>query len=201
GDQAFLLKQSLAQAPQGGFKCPLPHEQSRGLLVDFKPQCQRRRLEWENCHLSPPSRAQCGFSRHPPEIEVGSLRNPKSRWLSLTSALGQTAVTVAIMIATPTIGDIVATMTGDIDTEHKVVAMLPSANGAATNLWSGMCAVATDRERSGFHGKWPYLWGHFLLSCYEKRAMCGRLLVGKSFVHGCSSGRSSHVFGLSVRFT
>ena len=33
------------------------------------------------------------------------------------------------------------------------------------------------------------------------RAMCGQLLVGKSFVHGCSSGRSSHVFGLLVRFT
>jgi hypothetical protein len=32
--------------------------------------------------------------------------------------------------------------------------------------------------------------------CREGRAMCGRLRVGKSFLHGCSSGRSSHVFGL-----
>jgi hypothetical protein len=27
-------------------------------------------------------------------------------------------------------------------------------------------------------------------------AMCGRLLVGKGFLHVCSIGRSSHVFGL-----
>ena len=32
-------------------------------------------------------------------------------------------------------------------------------------------------------------------------AMCGRLLVGKCFLHACSSGRSSHVFGLLARFT
>jgi hypothetical protein len=31
--------------------------------------------------------------------------------------------------------------------------------------------------------------------------MCGRLRVGKSFFHACSSGRSSHVFGLLARFT
>jgi len=32
-------------------------------------------------------------------------------------------------------------------------------------------------------------------------AMCGRLRVGKSFLHASSSGRSSHVFGLLARFT
>jgi hypothetical protein len=32
-------------------------------------------------------------------------------------------------------------------------------------------------------------------------AMCGRLRVGKGFLHECSIGRSSHVFGLLVRFT
>ena len=30
-------------------------------------------------------------------------------------------------------------------------------------------------------------------------AMCGRLRVGKSFLHVCSIGRCSHVFGLLVR--
>jgi hypothetical protein len=33
------------------------------------------------------------------------------------------------------------------------------------------------------------------------RAMCGRLRVGKDFLHECSIGRYSHVFGLCVRFT
>ena len=32
-------------------------------------------------------------------------------------------------------------------------------------------------------------------------AMCGRLRVGKSFLHVRSIGRCSHVFGLEVRFT
>ena len=32
-------------------------------------------------------------------------------------------------------------------------------------------------------------------------AMCGRLRVGKSFLHVCSIGRCSHVFGLWMRFT
>ena len=32
-------------------------------------------------------------------------------------------------------------------------------------------------------------------------AMCGRLRVGKSFLHACSIGRCSHVFGLLVRHT
>jgi len=49
--------------------------------------------------------------------------NLKSRLLSLTSVLAETAVTVVIMIATMMIGDIVATMTGDIDMEHEVAAM------------------------------------------------------------------------------
>jgi hypothetical protein len=31
--------------------------------------------------------------------------------------------------------------------------------------------------------------------------MCGRLRVGKGFLHASSSGRSSHVFGLLARFT
>ena len=31
--------------------------------------------------------------------------------------------------------------------------------------------------------------------------MCGRLRVGKDFLHECSIGRCSHVFGLLVRFT
>ena len=30
---------------------------------------------------------------------------------------------------------------------------------------------------------------------------CGRLRVGKSFLHACSIGRCSHVFGLLVRHT
>ena len=33
------------------------------------------------------------------------------------------------------------------------------------------------------------------------RAMCGRLRVGKENLHERSIGRSSHVFGLEVRFT
>jgi putative ABC transport system substrate-binding protein len=32
-------------------------------------------------------------------------------------------------------------------------------------------------------------------------AMCGRLRVGKGFLHAGRLGRSSHVFGLSARFT
>ena len=32
-------------------------------------------------------------------------------------------------------------------------------------------------------------------------AMCGRLRVDKDFLHVCSIGRCSHVFGLLVRFT
>jgi len=32
-------------------------------------------------------------------------------------------------------------------------------------------------------------------------AMCGRLRVGKCFLHVSSIGRSSHVFGLLARFT
>ena len=31
--------------------------------------------------------------------------------------------------------------------------------------------------------------------------MCGRLRVGKGFLHVCSIGRCSHVFGLLVRHT
>ena len=31
----------------------------------------------------------------------------------------------------------------------------------------------------------------------SKRAMCGRLRVGKDFLHECSIGRCSHVFGLT----
>ena len=34
-----------------------------------------------------------------------------------------------------------------------------------------------------------------------QRAMCGRLRVGKGFLHECSIGRCGHVFGLLVRFT
>ena len=33
------------------------------------------------------------------------------------------------------------------------------------------------------------------------RAMCGRLRVGKDFLHERSIGRCSHVFGLLMRFT
>jgi len=36
----------------------------------------------------------------------------------------------------------------------------------------------------------PYRW-----------AMCGRLRVGKDFLHERSIGRCSHVFGLLMRFT
>ena len=32
-------------------------------------------------------------------------------------------------------------------------------------------------------------------------AMCGRLRVGKGFLHVCSIGRCSYVFGLLERFT
>ena len=39
-----------------------------------------------------------------------------------------------------------------------------------------------------------------LLSTSES-GMCGRLRVGKSFLHVCSIGRCSHVFGLLVRHT
>jgi hypothetical protein len=34
-----------------------------------------------------------------------------------------------------------------------------------------------------------------------KRAMCGRLRVGKDFLRRSSTGRCGHVFGLLVRFT
>src|SRR5665811_2611489 len=38
--------------------------------------------------------------------------------------------------------------------------------------------------------------------CYPSLyAMCGRLRVGKGFLHVCSIGRCSHVFGLLVRHT
>ena len=33
----------------------------------------------------------------------------------------------------------------------------------------------------------------------QQRAMCGRLRIGKDFLHAYSIGRSSHVFGLRVR--
>jgi len=33
----------------------------------------------------------------------------------------------------------------------------------------------------------------------SRRAMCGRLRIGKDFLHAYSIGRSSHVFGLRVR--
>ena len=39
--------------------------------------------------------------------------------------------------------------------------------------------------------------GHLQRPC----AMCGRLRVGKSFLHACRLGRCSHVFGLLVRHT
>jgi hypothetical protein len=35
----------------------------------------------------------------------------------------------------------------------------------------------------------------------SKWAMCGRLQVGKDFLHACSIGRCGHVFGLRMRFT
>ncbi len=35
----------------------------------------------------------------------------------------------------------------------------------------------------------------------SRRAMCGRLRVGKKNLHFCSVGRRSHVFGLFVRYT
>ena len=34
-----------------------------------------------------------------------------------------------------------------------------------------------------------------------RSAMCGRLRVDKDFLHVCSIGRCSHVFGLLVRHT
>src|ERR1035441_11104885 len=42
-----------------------------------------------------------------------------------------------------------------------------------------------------------------ILRCSEMTlsAMCGRLRVGKGFLHVCSIGRCSHVFGLLVRHT
>src|ERR1700722_17896006 len=33
------------------------------------------------------------------------------------------------------------------------------------------------------------------------RPVCGRLRVGKDFLHKCSIGRCGHVFGLRMRFT
>jgi hypothetical protein len=35
----------------------------------------------------------------------------------------------------------------------------------------------------------------------SRMAMCGRLQVGKDFLHACSIGRCGHVFGLRMRFT
>ncbi len=43
--------------------------------------------------------------------------------------------------------------------------------------------------------------GAFMLGLRLPGAMCGRLRVGKSFLHVCSIGRCSHVFGLWMRFT
>jgi hypothetical protein len=54
-----------------------------------------------------------------------SLPNPKSRllsWISVSDPTVGVSVNAATMIGTMTIGDIVATMTGDMDTEHEVVA-------------------------------------------------------------------------------
>jgi hypothetical protein len=57
GDQK--LSPDTYTGPHGEFKCPLQHERTRGLSVDHTPECyrQRRKSEWENFHLSPPSRA------------------------------------------------------------------------------------------------------------------------------------------------
>jgi hypothetical protein len=45
----------------------------------------------------------------------------------------------------------------------------PGANGAATRSWSGMCAVATDRERPASKENSPYV-GPFFLSSEKLRA-------------------------------
>jgi hypothetical protein len=55
-------------------------------------------LKWENYRLSPPSRVQCGLSRHPPGML--SLPKPKSR----ASASDQTASTTTETIGKVTIG-------------------------------------------------------------------------------------------------
>ena len=42
----------------------------------------------------------------------------------------------------------------------------------------------------------PIATGHVAAPRMTRCAMCGRLRVGKSFLHVCSIGRCSHVFGL-----
>ena len=45
-------------------------------------------------------------------------------------------------------------------------------------------------------------FGHVVaLRRLTRWAMCGRLRVGKGFLYACGGSRSSHVFGLSARFT
>jgi hypothetical protein len=69
--------------------------------------------------LSPLSRAQCGLSHHSPKMEViislPSLRSRSLSWISVSDPTAGVSVNVAIMIGMMTIGDIVTTMTGDID--------------------------------------------------------------------------------------
>jgi hypothetical protein len=47
----------------------------------------------------------------------------------------------------------------------------------------------------------PTTGGSTVVAGCRLRAMCGRLRVGKDFLHERSIGRSIHVFGLLMRLT
>src|SRR6195256_5725611 len=63
--------------------------------------------------------------------------------------------------------------------------LLPSKGRIQMSKTNYLQAVISDLQRTAG----PY-----------RCAMCARLRVGKSFLHVCSIGRCSHVFGLLVRF-
>jgi hypothetical protein len=54
---------------------------------------------------------------------------------------------------------------------------------------------------AGDFRSYPESGNSLALQYLSLRAMCGRLRVGKGFLHECRIGRCGHVFGLSARFT
>jgi hypothetical protein len=55
--------------------------------------------------------------------------------------------------------------------------------------------------RGGGRELWTKFEAQLAQAADPKNDLCGRLRVSKGFLHECSIGRCSHVFGLSVRFT
>jgi hypothetical protein len=87
-----------------------------------------------------------------------------------------------------------------------VVISKTGAKGCCCSTGGNGVAVGERGDAQGFvGGPWGPLFINQQTSGYQAApsqwAMCGRLRVGKCFLHACSSGRSSHVFGLLARFT